>query len=165
MNLPNWEDRSVITANLLNPAFCGEIIRLVCAEHQKLSKKEISFAMIFIVLPLVLHKSTRDKLPKRKVVRLHDWINSDSELKLGLAERIKYLVPYTRETLLFLYQQDILTFSEEGHLKVLQLRKKKYPQSFTEEVKDILSKSAFIGRWLTTFPKEQMTYTILGIQP
>ena len=27
MLVKNWSERSVITANLLNPAFCGEVIR------------------------------------------------------------------------------------------------------------------------------------------
>ena len=32
--LPSWENRPVTVANLLNPAFCGEIIRIMLKAYK-----------------------------------------------------------------------------------------------------------------------------------
>lgn len=163
--LPTWEQRSIITANLLNPAFCGEIIRLATSSYEKKAGKPLAFPLSFLILPLVLHKKTRDTLPKTIATKLHDWLSSNDELKIGMAERIKYLVPYTRETILFLLFHEVLSLDNAGQLTVTSTSKVQYPDSLTEEIHEILKKSQSIGRWMAVFPRESMVYTMFGIQP
>jgi len=51
--LPNWENRPEITANLVNPAFCSEIMR-ECVNAYKIETKEnFPFALSVLVLPLI----------------------------------------------------------------------------------------------------------------
>ena len=163
--LPVWEQRSIITASLLNPAFCGEAIRLASVSFQKKHGKNIPFPLVFIILPLVLHKKTRESLPGSSRTKLHDWLSSNDELKIGMAERIKYLVPYTRESILFLYRYNILSFDEQGCIKTTGSLIVKSADILTDEVQDIFNKSIALGRWMATFPRESMVFTMLGIQP
>lgn len=49
--MEKWEDRSQIAANLLNPAFCGEIIRRTIAAYnnnEENAKFPFSFALFNI---------------------------------------------------------------------------------------------------------------------
>lgn len=40
--MEKWEDRSQIAANLLNPAFCGEIIRRTIAAYNNIRECKVS---------------------------------------------------------------------------------------------------------------------------
>lgn len=163
--LPIWEHRSIISANLLNPAFCGEVIRIVGESYQKNGNKNMSFSLVFIILPVLLHMDTRESLPRSTRKKLHDWLGEHDKLKIGLAERVKHLVPYTRESVLFLYRYNKLHFDSEGNLKIEATKSRKNPIPTTDEIQDIFERATFLGRWMSTFPKDSMIYTMFGIQP
>ncbi len=70
--LRTWENRSVISANLLNPAFCGEVIRRTIWGYNSNSENEkIPFSLLSLILPIVLHKDTREKMPLRSSTYFH----------------------------------------------------------------------------------------------
>lgn len=76
----NWIDRNTIVANLFNPAFCGEIIRVVAMEYNKHTNTKFPFAFSFIVLPILLHKETRDKLPRSVSTYFFVWVENNDYL-------------------------------------------------------------------------------------
>lgn len=166
MNIPNWDQRSIFTANLLNPAFCGEVLRRSIIEYNKINKtNEFSFPLTFFILPLALYKKTRDLLPRTKRTKLHDWLSQNEGLKLELIKRIEYLVPFTREAIIFLYQYGEIDFSDEGKIILLKTKHKKFSHDQNSEVGDILNKSNFLGKWMTTFPEDKITFSFFGILP
>lgn len=166
MNIPNWDQRSIFTANLLNPAFCGEVLRRSFIEYNKIKKvNEFSFALTFFILPLALYKKTRDSLPRTKRTKLHDWLTKNESLKLDLINRIEYLVPFTREAIIFLYQYGEIDFSNDGKIILLKTKQKKFSLDPNSEVGDILNKSNFLGKWMTTFPEDKITFSFFGILP
>lgn len=75
--IQKWENRTPIVANLLNPAFCGEILRRFIKSYNSKSEHNTPFLLCFIVLPILLHKETRDNLPRSTVTHVLTWIDSN----------------------------------------------------------------------------------------
>lgn len=165
MKIPNWEERTIFTANLLNPAFCGEVIRRTIVKYIKESNKQgLPFSLTFLILPILLHKETRCLLPKSKRIKLHQWLLANDKLKILLIPRIRYLVPYTRESLIFLYKHDVIDFSDKGEIVPLKSRNKKFSDE-SEEINEILATALTLGKWINSFPNEKITFTFFGIKP
>lgn len=110
-----WRERPVEEATNLNPAFCGELLFRTVAAYHKLRRGPLSFAVAFLVLPIALHKPTRDELPRRASTAFLSWISEHGPLLAQLPDRVLRLTPVTRESLLFTVQHHILQI-EEGAL-------------------------------------------------
>ena len=166
MNIPNWEDRSIFTSNLLNPAFCGEVLRRTIVQYCKDSGKDgLPFSLAFFILPIILHRRTRNLLPKTKRTKLHEWLTLNKELKVIIVPRIRYLTSYTRESILFLAKHNVIEFDKNGNIVPLIKRSNKFHDQYTHEIEDIFKASEKLGRWINTFPSEKITYTFFGIKP
>ena len=95
-----WSERAQEIAFLLNPAFCGRILYSTIKTYANNSHRALPFPLIYLVLPLVLHKSTREKINSR--TQLLVWIQKYPELLIDFPQRARDLVPITNETLEFL---------------------------------------------------------------
>lgn len=159
--LPNWENRSEITAHLVNPAFCGEIMRECVSAYKEESKSNFPFALSFLVLPLILNNSIRERLPKNKSNTIHGWVNVNEDLKIGLANSINSFIPFTRETIMFAIVQNSLSIDENGNIEIKPRQKKFKP----EEIKSCLKKAVVIGKVFSKSGNPLTIYSILGIKP
>ncbi|SFJ42626.1 three component ABC system middle component [Olleya namhaensis] len=160
-----WEERTAILANLLNPAFCGEILRRFIKGYNDKSDNKASFILCFIVLPLVLHKETREELPKTTANHLLTWIDSKDALFINFPNRVKDMKPYTKEALMFLLNQEAIFFNEESKIETVSFRKKKFNGEGIEEVEEILKKAEFLGKWLTKSEDIKTLFSFLRITP
>src|SRR6185312_6933685 len=146
MGLPNWEDRAEITANLINPAFCSEVVR-ECVKAYKSEKKEnFPFAFSVLILPLILNNKIRERLPKSKANTIHHWLNDNEDLKVGIASKISTFLPFTRETLMFGIAHNSMSIDEFGNIEA-RPRKGKI-KTEDNEVKQCISKAATLGKIL-----------------
>jgi len=164
--LPNWEERPITVAHLLNPAFCGEIIRR-CSQSYKekhLKSRSLPYPLCFIVMPLVLHKEIRNNLPKTAGRNFIDWIESNQSIKMEMPRLTKILVPYTREALMFLMKYEIVDFSQNGEIDVYVKSKGKVIID-RSEVEQCFSKAELVGRWFAHAGSYQSIYTSFGMKP
>ncbi|WP_414577239.1 three component ABC system middle component [Anabaena sp. CCY 9402-a] len=60
--MQSWEQRPLEYANLLNPAFCSIILHNAIKGYQNEKKQGMPYPLLFLLLPLVLHNSTRNAL-------------------------------------------------------------------------------------------------------
>src|SRR5437867_10652346 len=104
--LSTWQHRPPEVAYLLNPAFCGAIIRHCILRYRKesVSKGAFPYPLTFLILPIVLHQRTRTSIPKMTRGQFHVWLQSNSYIRIGLADRARALVPVTKESISFLLQ-------------------------------------------------------------
>lgn len=161
--LPNWEKRPEITANLLNPAFCSEIIR-VCVSAYKLEKNSnFPFALTFLVLPLILNNRIRERLPKTKKNTIHGWINKNEDLKIGLADNISSFIPFTKETIMFALSHNTIGIDEFGNIDIKPRSLKLKPED--EEIKSCIKKAEIIGKIFSKSGNPLTIYSIFGIKP
>lgn len=165
--IPKWEDRPVIVANLLNPAFCGSVLRIAIQAYQKETDKAFPFELIFLILPFILHKNTRDSLPTKSSKKFYEWIEDNSSIKIHITQRIKNLVPYSREAILFLLYHQVIEINELGQICVTPTtsRKKSIKVLNDDEWTSIQKKAEMFGKWLSKAGNSKTIFAIIGIKP
>lgn len=161
--LPNWEERPEITANLVNPAFCSEIMRVCATAYKQEAKSNFPFALSVLVLPLILNNAIRMRLPKNKSNTIHGWINENEDLKIGLANSISSFIPFTRETVMFAIAHNSLSIDENGSIDI-KPRRGKFKTN-NEEINNCLKKAEVIGKVFSKSGNPLTIYSILGIKP
>ena len=162
MSLPNWTNRPNTVAFLLNPAFCGEVLKRCISEYQKINKSGISFQLIFLILPFILNQSIRDILPNTSKKNFISWLEENQIIKKDLPQSIKAMVPYTKESIMFLLMYEVIAIDESGMFKITKRNK-----SITSgiEVADCYKKASVMGKLLAKAGSSQFIFTNIGIKP
>jgi hypothetical protein len=89
----DWNERPSEEARNLNPAFCGELIFRAVSDYRKLKPQPFSFALSFLILPIALHKATRDRLPGKASTAFVGWLADNGPFLAQLPDRVLRLVP------------------------------------------------------------------------
>jgi hypothetical protein len=160
-----WERRPVEVANLFNPAFCSILLRGAVSAYQGERDAGMPYVLSFLVLPLVLHKPTRDALPSTTRTKMHVWLQNRPETQIGFVNRIRQLTPITKEAVVFSMQSDLVTFDDSGNLVLVAKRSKSLPWANNSEPMICYRKSQFLGRWLAQAGDTSTILTMWGIQP
>ena len=163
-----WNHRNEIEANLFNPPFLSFLCYETVKGYENISESEAPFVLPFLVIPFVLSKEIREKIPKTKKTKFIPWVakEENSFLKVGYEQRIKAFTPYVREAIMFAYYMELMDFSKKGNLKV----KKKLEsyidrEDLTEEVKDCIKKAKFCGEWFASTGSISTVMVFLGVRP
>lgn len=166
-----WPERQEELANLLNPAFCGFLLREAVGSYGVEANRGFQISLCFLVLPLVLHGPTRGALPRAVTTTLLAWLQAHPEVRVEFAPRVRSLAPFTRESLRFLFLRELVAVDGDGDLRLgagsltsargLQTR----TTTETEEVADCVARARFLGRWLALAPDDATVFNFLGIQP
>ncbi len=92
-----WSERPIEIATLFNPAFCAVLLYDAVKSYESEQNQGMAYPLIFLILPFVLHKETRDALPSSRVrqVTLYQWAEENKLLHQNFVRRTQYLVPYT----------------------------------------------------------------------
>jgi hypothetical protein len=161
-----WAERPAEQARVFNPAFCGELIgRSVCEYHRR-RQEALSIATAFAILPLTLHRPTREALPGLASTAFAGWVADNGALLADLPERVKRLRPVTREGLLFALRHQLLGL-ESGGL-VPGARPVRLSARFsvsTDEVNDARRASGLLGRWFARQGTQTSILQGMGIAP
>jgi len=163
----NWQTRPIEIANLLNPAFYSLILRESVVGFENKDKTGISYALILLIPSLVLHKKTRNLLPKTHSTSFGQWLTRNEVVKIGFADRTKQLIPYTKEAILFGDYHGVLKIDDISG-KFLSTKKKfVQPSSWLSDStpKESLDKARLVGRWFAEIGDPVTIYRALGIRP
>ena len=163
--MKSWENRPIEIANLLNPAFCGEVLRLAVGEYVKARQAAFPYSLAFLVLPIVLHRATRESIRKGERRQLHVWMQDNQEVRIRFAERASDLVPVTRESIAFLLQVNALNMDAQAGLRVVAQRRSRASTEPRGEVADCYQKAINVGRWFARAGSPTTIYTIWGVKP
>ncbi len=163
--IPKWEDRPVVVANLLNPAFCGEILRIAIKAYTKETKQGLPFSLTFLFLPILLHEETRNRLPKSVSKNFYEWFEENAIVKIFIGNRIKNFVPYTRESLQFLIYYEAIKINNQAELELVPYSRRKIGYRNSNEIDDIYKKAEMLGKWLGRSGNIKTIYSLLGIKP
>ena len=101
-----WSKRTPEIANLLNPSFCAILLYSATFEYQKKAKNNsMPFPLLYLVLPIILHKSTRNRVNSR--TNMVVWLQRNPDVLVGFADRTKNLIGFTNEAIEFLLFQGL----------------------------------------------------------
>ncbi len=86
---------------------------------------------------------------------------------IAFGERVRALVPFTREALLFAAYRDVIVFDEAGLLRpgTATLRGITTYREVGDEVKEAFRRSEQVGRWFALSGTTTTIFTILGVRP
>lgn len=151
-------------AFLLNPAFCGRVLYSTVKAYNERTHKAFPFPLIYLVLPLVLHKETRSNINSRTQLQL--WVQRYPQLLIDFPQRARELVPITNESVEFLLQTGKVLLTPNGELEISLTSKTLSKTKFVDnEVSDCLKKAEHIARWFATAGKVETIYIELGVRP
>jgi hypothetical protein len=160
-----WSDRPFEIANNLNPAFCSIIIFDAINNYGSNSDYGMDYPLSFLILPIILHRRSREILPRSVRNRMHVWLQDNSEIRVGFAQRVRSLIPYTEETLRFGLQNRIYKFNEDGGLITVKNKiiNHKFPKNSEPDI--CRQKARLLGRWFAITGETRTIYTMWGIRP
>ncbi len=166
----SWENRSIEIANLLNPAFLSAIIYQSIKGYTVETKKTTCpYVLPFIVTSIVLHKKTRDSLPRQVTSTFSTWLTqiSGSHAKVNYSVRTKELVPFVKEAIMFGLTNQLLVLDGTGSLNINQMISLPTHSNnkITEEVVNCYKRAYFCGRWIARAGKIETVMALLGVKP
>lgn len=168
VSLEWWHDRPIEEANLFNPAFLCALIHEFLKDYAKAQAYGAPLTVVVIAMTTTLHPASRERLPNTTVPSLYEWLQDNEDLLIGFASRAKNIVPYIKEAILFGMATEAL-MAGEGHNLLLGAAKVTFPKPFidttTIEMKAIINRTKFMGRWLSNSGSEISVAAAWGIKP
>lgn len=161
--MKSWLERSPEVSYLLNPAFCARILYGSIASYNKECKREFPFVLSYLVLPIVLHKETRQRI--KTATHMQVWLQRNQELLIGYAKRTKSLVPITSEAIEFLLQNGITSFNGDNMVITCPLKPSKLKNITDEEMIECFNKAEAVGKWFARNGTVENIYQSWGVRP
>ncbi len=157
-----WVDQPREEAFLFNPPFCGLLLATAIGEYGPMP-----VPVSFLLLPTVLHKRTRDDLPRSIRTTFVTWIQENSESRVLFTERTVSLKPHTRRGVVFAMSQAWLSSDSEGRLTAnpeLDLYRRG-TRVLSDEAQECLKQARFVGRWFARAGAPSTVMALWGVRP
>lgn len=123
----------------------------------------MAWPLAYLVAPLVLHRGTRDALPRTTRTHLGNWVSQNPVLHAGIPARALSLAEPVREGLRFGLANGVLQVDERGRLSGVLA-----PPSRTVvpgEVDEIIAKAGLVGKWFAKINQPATAFAVLGVAP
>jgi ABC-3C biological conflict system middle component len=160
-----WSERPPEVAHLFNPAFCALLLREAIRGFAEVSPSGMPHPLVFLLLPIVLHKATRESLPGSITTKMHPWLQEHQEARIGFCERCAAILPHTREAILFAMNAQMVTLSQDGSMQAPRLRLKQLPWPSDSESAACRKRAHFVGRWLALAGDNATIFAMWGVRP
>jgi len=162
-----WTERSSEERGLLNPSFCAILLWNADIGHTGQSGGSLPFETAFLVLPIVLHKETREALPKSLATSLAVWLEMNPLFRSRIADRARMLQPFAKEAMLFGGLHGLLTL-DGGAVKGNADWTKRIAKSLSgssDEVRLCAKRADFIGKWFAKTGAAPVVMALIGVRP
>jgi hypothetical protein len=171
---------------MLNPALMAAITANAATQYRRTSGDLMPWPLAFLVAPLVLHKSTREALPRDTRTHLATWVASNPTLYAGFAPRAAQLRDAVLEGIRFGLRYGALTVANNGGLdgelaggvvdatgKLREAAAAKYAGEVRvvavmgegTDLGQVVQKAGLVGRWLTKLESPATAFILLGVTP
>lgn len=125
------------------------------------------FPIAFMILPIVLHKLTRNSLPKKKDTPLASWIEKNTTLCVGFPERLSSMEPFTREAMLYGIINEYMVLNPESELdsEWNMGDVNRFLRKLKGDARESVLSSRLLGRWLGYSGSTHNIMFLWGIRP
>lgn len=155
--------RSPVAAAMLNPALLTAIIAAAAEEHARATGEPMPAGFAFLIAPLVLHRDTREALPKRTNSHWATWLSSNPVLQAGFPLRARSLVEPVRDGLRFGVANGVLSITPQG--AIMGELAPAARRATVGDMASVTSAAGFVGRWLTRLDRPATAFALLGVAP
>lgn len=162
-----WDARSQEERGLLNPSFCANLLWHAAGGYVDGRSDLMSFEEAFLVLPVVLHRSTRESLPRSTRTSLAVWLEENPLSRGRIANRAQVLVPFTKEALLFAGLHGFISCNA-GKLQAVETWQTTVSRSLrqsSDEVRLCAKRAIFVGKWFAQTGSPTTVLALLGVRP
>lgn len=162
-----WRARSIEERNLLNPSFCSALMWHAAHGYASERTTPMPIELSFLVLPIVLHRETREYLPRSTSTSLPTWLGENPIVRTRLGERAAALRSFTREALVFGGAHGLLSVGHDGVRANNEMKKRVSAglKPSSDEVRECSRRAEFLGRWLETAGGTETVMAMLGVRP
>lgn len=165
--MTSWLQRSHEERVLLNPGFCVNLIWNAARGYTSETGNALSFEESFLILPFVLHRETREQLPRSSRTSLAVWLEENPLARNRIANRARLLVPFTKEALTFGGLHGFIRL-KGGKLYAEDAWKSEVSRALKEssdEVRVCIKRADFIGKWFAQTGGASTVFALIGIRP
>lgn len=162
--MKRWNQRPFEIRNLFNPAFCGLVMFRALDGYEKKDARGMPFSLSLLVLPLCLHKDTREVIASNPRTYLIKMVEMDQKIKVGFADRATQMLPYTFEGYGLLMERGCITVADDGRIQSTPDTVRK-TFSGTTETRDCQKVARIIGKEFARIADRATIYATFGIRP
>jgi hypothetical protein len=159
-----WDQRPFEIRNLFNPAFCGLVLFRALHGYEEEDARGMPFPLSLLVLPLCLHKDSREVLAASSRSYLLKTIEKNQQVMVGFAERVTQMLPYAFEGFGLLMERGCLAIGEDGRIQTVPHKVRK-AVSGTDETISCQKVARIVGREFARIADQVTVYTTFGIRP
>lgn len=162
-----WKLRPREEKALLNPGFCSHLLWHAARGYSGASPGAISFEESFLILPLTLHRETREAAPRTIRTSLAVWLLENPLVRGNVASRARLLVPTTKEAMTFGGTAGLLDLNE-GQLRAEDQWRaaiNRFLAQSSDEVRDCAKWAAFLGKWFARTGDAATVFALMGLRP
>lgn len=162
--MKRWDQRPFEVRNLFNPAFCGLVLFRALQGYEEENPDGMPFSLALLVLPLCLHKDSRQVFADSPRSYLLKIVEKNPQLLVGFATRAGDLMPFSLEAFGLLMDRGCFVVSPDGRLKTVSGKVRKSVTGTNESV-SCQRVARFIGKEFARIADRVTVYTTLGIRP
>ena len=159
-----WNRRPREIRNLFNPAFCGLVLARGVEGFSEAVNRPMPFSLTLLILPLCLHKRTRDQIKEANRAYFTKILHEHPEIRVDLARRARGLLPYTMEAFGYLMSCGVINVDASGCVAIRDNTVRKTIAG-SQDTKDCQTVARSLGRKLALINDRATIYTTLGIRP
>jgi hypothetical protein len=161
------EYRSPEEANLLNPAFLATLIDSAATGHRELATAGLPWPLAFLALPAVLHKRTRESLPRDIRSSMAGWVRSHPLEVQEIAERAPAVRATISQAIVFGLAHGTIVRDGSTLLPGRRARKRR-DEAWREPTEDFTAcatRARFFGRWCAVSGTPATVFALWGLRP
>lgn len=162
-----WPDRSSEEANLLNPAFLATLIDSAAGGYRELAASALPWPLVFLALPAVLHKQTRESLPRNVRSSMAGWVRAHPLEVREISERMPSIRGTVSEAVVFGLVHGTIVRDGAGLLPGRRARRRPSEprREPTEDFTSCATRARFFGRWCAVSGSTATVFALWGVRP
>ncbi len=162
--MKRWDQRPFEIRNLFNPAFCSLVLFRAMQGYEEEDSRGIPFSLSLLILPLCLHKDSREVIAARSRSYLLKITEMNPQVQVGFADRASTLLPYAFEGFGLLMERGCISVARDGRLQTVPDKVRKSITG-TAETKSCQHVAHFVGKEFARIADRVTIYTTFGIRP
>lgn len=162
--MKRWDQRPFEIRNLFNPAFCGLVLFRALQSYEKEDDLGMPYSLALLVLPLCLHKDSREIIASSPRSYLLKITEKNPQLMVGFADRVTYMIPYVLEGFGLLMERGCIRVADGGRIQAAPEKVLKTIKG-TDETVSCQKVARIVGREFARTADRVTIYTTFGIRP
>lgn len=162
--MKRWDQRPFEIRNLFNPAFCGLVLFRALQGYEEKNDCGMPFSLSLLVLPLSLHKITREVIVNKPRRYLLKTVESNQQILVGFSDRVTQMLPYAFEGFGLLMERGCITIADDGRIQT-QPEKVAKALKGTDETIDCQKAARIVGKEFARISDRATIYITFGVRP